>query len=490
MRDLKGRSNRYGVLSAAVTLAFAAVFFNGTACAANVGGDPNALLSGEEDEGFVSIFDGKTLKGWTIDRSARPMSFTVRNNAIFCTGGADYEALLRTEKMYENFDLRLEYQVPGWSESGVLFHVPPVGRATRMGVKIQIYHRIGDGHHEPNFSGSIFGVRSPEKDLAKGSNDWQTMRILMDWPTLKVWLNGELIHDLNCDEIEALKYRERSGYIALQDIQSDCFFRRIRIRELPSKEKWEVLFNGKDFTGWHEADHAQWDVRMPVSGERVWACPDHPDNRLLEFDKCPVCQKDMTVVPAGNVWTCAMHPQIRQPKSGKCPICSMNLVPVSTTEDAAKVKPLAGKIAPGVIHAEKSTGYLITDKRYKDFELRMVIRESPNANGGVFFRWTREDKGGDRGYEIQIRNSPDASHPTGSIYKYDRAWDDEIVKGSEWYVMKIIAVGPHIQVWIDGKKVSEIKDAEITNAGQISLQMHSNNSWVEWKDIRVKDLSK
>ena len=478
------KPQRRTITLATLLLPYALVFTAYTACAAiGIGDDPNALLSGEKEEGFASLFNGKDLDGWVLDRTVRDGCFEVRKNLLYCTGAGDYEALLRTGKMYENFDLRLEYQTPGWTEGGVLFHVPPIGRAARLGVKLQIYHRIGEDL-EPNFSGSIFGVRSPEKDLAQGSNDWQTLRILVDWPSLKVWLNGERIHDLDCEAIEALRYRERTGYIALQDIKSDLSFRRIRIRELPPKDHWVTLFNGKDLTGWREADQAQWDVRMPALEEPVWTCTKHPKFRLHEFARCPYCTANLVPATAATLPptpppgpTAALGSKTRFGAAAK-PGAPLMLGP----------QPLPGTIAAGVIHAEKSTGYLITDKKYQDFELKTIIRESPGANGGIFFRWTREEDK-DRGYEIQLRNSPDSSHPTGSIYKYDRCTDDEIVKGSEWYQMNIIAQGPHLQVWIDGKKVSEIRDAKKKVPGHVALQMHSNDSWVEWRDIKIKELS-
>jgi len=34
-------------------------------------------------------------------------------------------------------------------------------------------------------------------------------------------------------------------------------------------------------------------------------------------------------VAKGTIWTCAMHPQIRMPEPGKCPICGMDLIPLS-----------------------------------------------------------------------------------------------------------------------------------------------------------------
>jgi len=367
-------------------------------------GDPNALLPGEKEEGFVSIFNGKDLAGWVIDHSD-VKSFVARNGAIECLGTGDYTTILRTDQMYENFELRLEYMTPSWCEGGVLFHVPSIGRAIRLGTKIQIYHPVGV-KPEPTVAGSIFGVLAPPKDMAKPARQWNDLRILSDWPRLRVELNAERLHDVNVDQIEDLKYRERTGYIALQDIGSRPAFRRIRVRTLPPRDKWESLFNGRDFTGWHEADSATWVVK------------------------------------------------------------------------------------DGVMHASNGTGYQISDRKFKDFELKALVRTSPRSNGGIFFRWRREEtKDKDRGYEIQIRNSPDSSHPTGSIYEIDRARDDEITQENEWFLMHIIARGPHVISRLDGKTVSEIRDAKKLEPGSIALQMHSMNSWVEWKDILIKDLS-
>ena len=33
-----------------------------------------------------------------------------------------------------------------------------------------------------------------------------------------------------------------------------------------------------------------------------------------------------------EIWTCAMHPQIRMTEPGKCPICGMNLIPLNQSE--------------------------------------------------------------------------------------------------------------------------------------------------------------
>ena len=49
-----------------------------------------------------------------------------------------------------------------------------------------------------------------------------------------------------------------------------------------------------------------------------------------------------TEVAQGTIWTCAMHPQIRMEQPGKCPICGMDLIPLVQSSSAS--------VDPGSIH--------------------------------------------------------------------------------------------------------------------------------------------
>ncbi|MBT3783544.1 efflux RND transporter periplasmic adaptor subunit [bacterium] len=41
-------------------------------------------------------------------------------------------------------------------------------------------------------------------------------------------------------------------------------------------------------------------------------------------------------VPAKRTWTCSMHPQIKMEEPGKCPICFMDLIPLASSQSLAK----------------------------------------------------------------------------------------------------------------------------------------------------------
>ena len=52
----------------------------------------------------------------------------------------------------------------------------------------------------------------------------------------------------------------------------------------------------------------------------------HPSQKNEEKHDHP------TEVAQGTIWTCAMHPQIRMEQPGKCPICGMDLIPLITKQ--------------------------------------------------------------------------------------------------------------------------------------------------------------
>jgi membrane fusion protein, copper/silver efflux system len=61
-------------------------------------------------------------------------------------------------------------------------------------------------------------------------------------------------------------------------------------------------------------------------------------------------QSGMDQISNATIWTCAMHPQIRMEQPGKCPICGMDLIPLAETSTSS--------IDPGAIHLTKEAAQL------------------------------------------------------------------------------------------------------------------------------------
>jgi len=48
-----------------------------------------------------------------------------------------------------------------------------------------------------------------------------------------------------------------------------------------------------------------------------------------------------------NFWTCPMHPQIKMPQPGKCPLCNKDLVPAAPAGPTAVPQPVQPPNLPG-----------------------------------------------------------------------------------------------------------------------------------------------
>lgn len=361
----------------------------------------------ETEDGFVSLFDGKSLEGWTIIDGSDD-AFAVEDGVIHCPGKDHFPCWLRSEKHYENFDLRYEYRNDGWCNSGILFSAPEHGRNSRVGFEVQIDH-FTSNQLPVATSGAIFEVVPPLKNAEREEGEWNQGRILLDWPILKVWVNGELVQDLNVEENDELKYRFRQGYIGLQDCGYPVWFRNIRVKELPAKEKWISLYDGESFDGWY---------------------------REVEPDREHIAE-----------WS----------------------------------------INDGAIRAANGTSYLVTEGEWEDFEFHCYVRAKKNANGGMFIRWNTL-VGKDRGREVQIEAYEDSNNPTGSLYHVVRA-EMPRIQEEEWFPMQIRVKGKHVVIRVNGETGVDYDNLDVVRKGHISLQMHSDNSWIEWKGLRIKDLS-
>jgi hypothetical protein len=203
-----------------------------------------ALLAAEKDgPSFVPLFNGKDLSGWApINVPAD--TFTVREGMIHCTGKPT--GIMRTERMYENFVLEIEWrhmEVGGnsgifvWSD-GVIAKGTPFARA----VEIQVL----DGKNGENYTshGDVFAIHGatmkpdrphpggwmrclPSERRAKPAGEWNHYRITCRDGVIKLAVNGkEVSGGSHC--------KPRKGYICLESEGGEIYFRNLRIQEFPS----------------------------------------------------------------------------------------------------------------------------------------------------------------------------------------------------------------------------------------------------------------
>jgi Domain of Unknown Function (DUF1080) len=198
-------------------------------------------LAGQTTErGFVPLFDGKTLKGWTLVDGKGP-GYVVENGILICP--ADGGGNLFTEKEYANFILRFEFLLTPGGNNGMGIRSPLTGRASYEGMEIQI---LDDQHPKyqsrikpAQYHGSIYDVVPAAHGYKKPTGEWNAEEIVADGRHIKVVLNGHTIVDANLDDVkdpEVLKrhpgLQRTTGHIGLLGHGTRVEFRNIRIKTL------------------------------------------------------------------------------------------------------------------------------------------------------------------------------------------------------------------------------------------------------------------
>lgn len=134
-----------------------------------------------------------------------------------------------------------------------------------------------------------------------------------------------------------------------------------------------------------------------------------------------------------------------------------------------------------ILVGRDGNGYLQHETLTQDFDLRFYYRTTPTANGGVFFRWMTDDS--DRGNEIQILDVPEVTMPSGSIYSIERATTEGLRPVGEWQFLQLFVRGANAVTLMNGVKCAETDALTKVRPGHITLQMHKENSRIEFRDI-------
>ncbi|MFM1921595.1 MAG: hypothetical protein RLZZ303_3229 [Candidatus Hydrogenedentota bacterium] len=192
--------------------------------------DPIVLTQAERNEGFVPLFNGRSLAGWWVFGD-NPAGFHVSDcgEIEWVMEGA---GALMSAKRYGDFILRLDYKLlPGYN-SGIFLRAPREARQSRIGMEFQLHGDHGLETPNDDCTGAIYKVVPPLVVASRPGATWNELEIMMKGPMLKATLNGVVVQDINLDDHEELRYRLRRGFIGLQDHSNYVSFRNIRIKEL------------------------------------------------------------------------------------------------------------------------------------------------------------------------------------------------------------------------------------------------------------------
>ena len=204
----------------------------------------NSLSPQEKADGWVLLFDGKSLEGWKTDRGAESKT-PVDGDAINPRKAGGY--MLVHERVRGDFVLSLDFKISPGCNSGVFIRTFPLmprpGKDVGFnGIEIAIDDTRTSGMHD---TGAIYDLVKPSENAMNPAGEWNRMVVTCAGPKIAVEVNGKVVSRMNLDEWTepnrrpdgsphkfdiAYKNHPRQGYIGLQDHGSPCWFRNIKLR--------------------------------------------------------------------------------------------------------------------------------------------------------------------------------------------------------------------------------------------------------------------
>jgi hypothetical protein len=194
--------------------------------------------------GFVPLYNGKDLQGWE-DQNGSISAWQANGPILSCIkpGGG----WLRTNKMYSDFVLRVDWRIPPEGNSGIGLRFPPKGDPAHEGMEIQILDDNAEVYKKMHLvpaqhTGGIYYQAPAKQGVAKPPNEWNSYEITCLGPQVKVVLNGQVVNDVNVDQFtkgagghKALADRPKIGYVGLQSHETRVDFRNIELKDLTTQ---------------------------------------------------------------------------------------------------------------------------------------------------------------------------------------------------------------------------------------------------------------
>ncbi len=186
------------------------------------------------EDGFVSLMPKRQLaEHWTVEGSAPPDAWALRDGVISCTGQPD--GFLRSKRIYRNFTLRAEWRFQKgwtappkgneWPNAGFFIHAREIKDGWPVSLEVQGY--FGE-------AGSLFGVRGGKITGAQRGpfvkdrpefGSWDSYEITSKDGRITVVLNGVKVN-------EGTNAWPEDGSICLQSEGWPVHYRNVRIQEL------------------------------------------------------------------------------------------------------------------------------------------------------------------------------------------------------------------------------------------------------------------
>jgi hypothetical protein len=146
------------------------------------------LCAADSEEGFVSIFDGKTFEGWK-PATQNASTWKIEDGAFVTRGNTCHLFYVGDAKPFKNFELKVDVMAEPGSNGGIYFHT----KYQETGwPKYGFESQVNVSHSDWKKTGSLYDVVNVADSPAK-DNEWWTQHIIVQGNKVTVKVNGKIV---------------------------------------------------------------------------------------------------------------------------------------------------------------------------------------------------------------------------------------------------------------------------------------------------------
>jgi hypothetical protein len=200
-----------------------------------VGAVPAFADDAKKDEGWISLWDGKTFDGWKVNENKD--SWKIADGALVCKGDRSHIFYVGEHAPFKNFHFKTEVMTKPGANAGIYFHTKYQDTGwPKFGYEAQVNATQSD----PKKTGSLYAVKDVYEANHK-DNEWYTEEIIVEGKRIQIIVNGKTVVDFTeepdrkpgADFTRVLD--KEGGTFAFQahDPGSEVHFRNVQVKKLP-----------------------------------------------------------------------------------------------------------------------------------------------------------------------------------------------------------------------------------------------------------------
>jgi hypothetical protein len=218
-------------------------------CTSEKSKEIGAAATNDQSENWTQLLEGNKLDKWEMYSKDSITGWNIINGELHSSGaGWDANEDIVTKEAYNNFELLLDWKIAPENSSGIFFYVQkdsghPIYESAP---EYQVMDDKGwPEKMKPNqYTAANYAMHAPIGAQVKPVGEWNTARIIVNYPHVEHWLNGVKVveYDFGSEDWEKRRAsgkwaevphygKAKSGRIGLQNA-GKVVFKNIKIRQL------------------------------------------------------------------------------------------------------------------------------------------------------------------------------------------------------------------------------------------------------------------